>query len=176
MLLAVAVVLGPIPARADTGLTGLVDAAAQRLQVAEPVAAVKWNAGAAVEDRTRVREQLDRLAADATAEHLDPGYVTAVFADQIAASEAVQYRRFAEWKLDPSGVPADPPSLAASRAEIDTLNRAMLDQIGQQWGLLHSPECAGHLDAAGRDISAARHLDDFYRHALALATRSYCRP
>lgn len=173
-----ALLLTSAVARADPAnpLTDLVDAAAQRLQVAEPVAAAKWHTGGAIEDPARVRGQLAGLAADATAEHLDPEYVTQVFADQIAATEALEYRRFADWKLDPSEVPADPPSLTESRAAIDNFNRAMVAQIGQQWQLLHSPECAGRLEAASRDVSAARRLDDLYQHALSVATQSYCRP
>ncbi len=70
------------PTRADTGaLTELVDAAAQRLQVAEAVAAYKWNAHAAIEDPDRVQQQLAKLSADAVGEHIDPNYVTRVFGD-----------------------------------------------------------------------------------------------
>jgi len=57
------------PVRADTSaLTELVDAAAQRLQVAEAVAAYKWTAHAAIEDPDRVQQQLAKLSADAAGE------------------------------------------------------------------------------------------------------------
>lgn len=178
MAVLAAVLFTSAVARADSAnpLTELVDAAAQRLQIAEPVAANKWRTGSAIEAPARVREQLDSLAAAATSEHVDPAYVTRVFADQIGATEALEYRRFAEWKLDPSGVPAHPPALADSRAAIDNLNQTMVAQIGQQWGVLHSPECASQLDAANRDVGAARQFDVFYQQALSAATQSYCRP
>lgn len=165
-------------ARADTGdpLTDLVDAAAQRLQVAEPVASAKWITGTAIEDPARVRQQLDTLAAAATARGIDADYVRRVFADQIDATEAVQYRRFAQWKLDPSSAPTTAPDLSASRAAIDTLSREMVDQVGLQWAVLHSPGCASRLDAVQQDVSGARGLDDVYRQALSFATRSYCVP
>jgi chorismate mutase-like protein len=83
--------------RGDSGgsLTELVDAAAQRLQIAEPVAAFKWTTHGAIEDPGRVQQELAKLGADATREHIDPNYVTRVFGDQINATEAIEYSRFA---------------------------------------------------------------------------------
>src|SRR4051794_17274262 len=93
-----AVTLPTIPARADTGaLMALVDAAAQRLQTAEPVAAFKWNSHGAIEDPARVQDELATLSADAAGEYIDPAYVNRVFADQINATEAIEYTRFADW-------------------------------------------------------------------------------
>lgn len=100
-------------ARADTSaLTELVDAAAQRLQIAEPVAAFKWNSHGAIEDPGRVQDELANLSADAAGEH-----------------KAIEYSRFADWKLHPSRAPAGSPDLSASRSTIDGLNHTMLTQI-----------------------------------------------
>ncbi len=164
-------------ARADptSPLTELVDAAAQPLEVAEPVAAFKWHAHGAIEDPARVQQELAKLGAAATAEHIDPSYVTRVFGDQIDATEAIEYSRFAEWKLDPHGVAAAPPDLSASRSAIDELNQTMLTQIVANWDLLHSPACAPQLDAARSDVIRVRQLDGFYQRALSLATQSYCQ-
>ena len=84
--------VGIVQARADASspLTELVDAAAQRLQIAEPVAAVKWVTHGAISDPARVQQQLDTLGPDAADQHVDPGYVTRVFADQINATEAIE--------------------------------------------------------------------------------------
>ncbi|MGZ4562350.1 MAG: chorismate mutase [Mycobacterium sp.] len=171
-----ALVLAP-HARADTTspLSELVDAAAQRLQVAEPVAAVKWNTHGAIEDPGRVREELAKLSAAATADHLDPGYVTRIFGDQIDATEAIEYSRFADWKLNPAGVPVAPPDLSASRSAIDGLNQAMLSQIAANWDTLHSPACAVDLDTARDGVIGTRRLDGLYQQALTTATRSYCQ-
>jgi chorismate mutase len=164
-------------ARADSTspLTELVDAAAQRLETAEPVAAFKWSAHGAIEDPGRVGQELAKLGADATAEHIDPGYVTRVFSDQINATEAIEYSRLADWKLNPSSVPIGSPDLSASRAAIDGLNQAMLTQIVANWDLLHSPGCSVQLDAAGSDVIRTRRLDSLYQQALSLATQSYCQ-
>jgi chorismate mutase len=163
------------PARADaSALTELVDAAGQRLQIAEPVAAFKWDSHGAIEDPGRVQEELAKLSADAAAEHIDPTYVTRVFGDQINATEAIEYQRFADWKLNPSGAPAGPPDLAAARSAIDGLNQTMLTQIAANWDLLRSPQCPGQLDAARHDVVQARQLDSLYQRALSTATQSYC--
>jgi chorismate mutase len=164
-------------ARADsTGpLTALVGAAAQRLQVAEPVAAFKWNTHGAIEDPGRVEQELAKLGAEATAAHVDPNYVTRVFGDQINATEAIEYSRFAGWKLNPADAPATAPDLSASRSTIDGLNQTMLTQIAADWDELHSPACAPDLDAARSDVVRARQLDGLYQQALSLATQSYCQ-
>ncbi|SOX54204.1 gamma subclass chorismate mutase AroQ [Mycobacterium ahvazicum] len=162
-------------ARADTSaLTELVDAAAQRLQVAEAVAAYKWNAHVAVEDPDRVQQQLAKLSADAAGEHIDPSYVSRVFGDQINATEAIEHTRFAEWKLNPANAPAGAPDLSVSRSTIDGLNQTMLNQMVIHWDLLHSPSCVPQLDAARAAVTRARLLDRLYQQALALATQSYC--
>ena len=164
-------------ARADSTspLTALVGAAAQRLQIAEPVAAFKWNTHGAIEDPGRVEEELAKLGAEATAAHVDPNYVTRVFGDQINATEAIEYSRFAGWKLNPADAPATAPDLSASRSTIDGLNQTMLTQVAADWDQLHSPACAPDLDAARSDVVRARQLDGLYQQALSLATQSYCQ-
>ncbi|WP_046315306.1 chorismate mutase [Mycobacterium sp. UM_Kg1] len=164
----------PAGAQGPSPLAELVDAAAQRLQVADDVAAVKWQTGGAIEDPARVGQQLDKVAADAAGAELEPDYVRRIFADQIAATEAAEHYRFAQWKLDPAAAPAAAPELAASRARIDGFNQAMLAQIGRRWELLHSPACPGELREATRTVSDARQLDEFYRQALLSATKDYC--
>lgn len=165
------------PARADptSPLTALVDAAAQRLQVAEPVAAYKWNKHGAVEDPVRVQQELAKLGDEAVAERVDRDYVIRVFGDEINSTEAIEYSRFASWKLNPASAPADSPELSASRSAIDTLNQTMLIQVLANWELLHSPDCAAHLDAARGSVVQGRQLDDLYRQALSSATQSYCQ-
>ena len=168
--------VGAVPARADatSPLTALVDAAAQRLQIAEPVAAVKWSTHSAIEDPARVQQELNTLGADASAQRIDLGYVTRVFTDQINATEAVEYARFADWQLNPSDVPGAPPDLSASPSTIDGLNQTMLTQLVRDWDLLHSSACAPQLDAARSDVAWSRQLDNLYQKALSSATESYC--
>ncbi|KLO27503.1 chorismate mutase [Mycolicibacter heraklionensis] len=174
--LCAALLTAPSPARADDAspLADLVDAAAQRLQVADDVAAIKWQTGGAIEDPARVQQQLATLADRAVGDNLDPDYVRRIFTDQISATEAAEHYRFAQWKLDPAAAPATAPDLTASRARIDAFNQVMLAQIGQRWELLHSPACVAELDEATRTVSETRQFDEFYRQALSSATRDYC--
>ncbi|MEB4209931.1 chorismate mutase [Mycobacterium sp. 94-17] len=175
VMCSLAVLVAPARADSPSPLGPLIDAAAQRLQIADPVAAYKWNTHGAVEDPARVQQELDRLGDEAVAAHNDRDYVTRIFGDQINATEAIEYSRFASWKLNPASAPTDAPDLSVSRAAIDTLNQTMQAQIAANWGLLHSPDCAAQLDAATGDVIRSRQLDDLYGQALSSATRSYCQ-
>ena len=155
-------------------LYDLVDAAAQRLQTADPVAAVKWLRGGSINDPARVQQVLAAVSADAESAGVPSNYVTTVFTDQIDATEAIQYSRFSWWKLDPAAAPTSAPDLSASRAQIDGLNHRMVSQIAEQWPVLHSPDCQGSLDSAKSAVEDNRQFDPLYRQALDAATRSYC--
>ena len=136
---AVALVIAPtVSARADDAnpLFELVDAAAERLQTAEPVAATKWLTGGSIEDPQRVEQVLEAVSADATGRGVDGGYVRRIFTDQIDATEAIEYTRFAQWKLDPGAAPGAAPDLAVSRATIDRLNTEMVEQVALQSSVL----------------------------------------
>lgn len=166
------------PAHADDAnpLIGLVDAATERLQTAEPVAATKWINGGSIEDPQRAQQVIGAVASDATARGIDPGFVRQAFTDQIHATEAIEYTRFAQWKLDPGSAPRVAPDLAASRATIDRLNTEMVEQVAAHWPVLHAPGCGETLDDARTAVTNARSLDPFYQQALAFSTHSYCAP
>jgi len=166
-----------VPAHADDAdpLFELVDAARQRLQTAEPVAATKWRNGGSIEDPQRVDQVLAVVGADATGKGIDEDYVRRIFSDQIHATEAIEYTRFAQWKLDPGSAPGVAPDLAASRAIIDRLNADMVEQVAMHWSVLHSPDCIDALDAAKTAVANARGLDPLYQQALSFSTHSYCQ-
>lgn len=172
------VVAASAPAARATGpgaLTSLVAAAAERLQTADPVAASKWLTKKNIEDPERVARVLTAVTAQAVTSGVDEAYVRQVFSDQIAATEAVEHSRFAQWKLDPAAAPADAPDLSASRADIDALNHQMVAEIAAQWQLLRSPACADARDEAVTVVAGTRQLDATYRRALGFATGSYCQ-
>jgi chorismate mutase len=155
-------------------LYSLIDAAAQRLQTADPVAASKWLSGGPITDPARVQQVLSAVSADAESASLPVDYVARVFTDQINATEAIQYNRFSWWKFDPAAAPASAPDLSSSRALIDGLNHRMVGEIAGQWPVLHSPDCPVRLDSAKYAVAADRGLDPLYVQALDAATRSYC--
>ena len=156
-------------------LTALVDAAAVRLQSADPVAAFKWVAKGRIEDPARVQQVLAAVTADALTAGVDRGYVRQVFSDQVAATEGVEYGRFSQWKLDPSAAPASAPDLSASRSAIDALNKTMVAEIAGNWQVLRSPDCGADRDEAVDAVTDAHGFDPLYHQALAFATRSYCQ-
>lgn len=164
------------PAWADSPepLYDLVDASAQRLQTADAVAANKWLNGGPITDPARVKVVLDAVSKDAESRGVATDYVTTIFTNQINATEAIEYARFAGWKFDPAGAPTSAPDLASSRSVIDGLNRQMVEQLAARGPLLHSPGCGPALDAAKNAVVAQRQFDDLYRTALDAATRSYC--
>jgi chorismate mutase len=175
---ALAFVAAAAPPLAHAGnpnsLVELVDAAAQRLQTADPVAAYKWSNAVPVDDPARVQQVLAAVSADANAKHVDAAYVRRLFNDQIDATDAIEYTRFAQWKFDPQNAPTVAPELSASRAAIDTLNSRMVSEIASHWDVLHSPACDAELIDARNAAFAAHGLDSLYQQALSFATRSYC--
>jgi chorismate mutase len=177
LMCTVAFAVGTPLARADepSPLFALVDAAAQRLQTADGVAASKWTTGGSISDPPRERQVIDAVTTAARNLGVDTGFVQRAFRDQIDATVAVEYARFSDWKLDPASAPTTAPNLADSRSAIDALNHTMVTEIAAPWDSLHSGECAAQLQAARDAVVAARRLDDLYQRALASATRSYCR-
>jgi chorismate mutase len=153
----------------------LVDAAAQRLLTAEPVAASKYLTGGQIEDPQREAQVLDTVATAAQAQGADPAFVRDVFRDQIDATVALQYSMFGDWKIDPAAAPDTAPDLAATRATIDVLNQTMVSEIAHQWPELRSPNCRAELGASIDEVAANRALDPRYRRALEYATHDYCR-
>lgn len=154
----------------------LVDTAAQRLATADPVAAYKWINGGDITDPQRVEAVMDAVTGDATARGIDPDYVRTVFTDQINATEAVEFTRFAQWKFDGSTAPGAAPDLSESRTQIDGYNKTLVEEIALHWNSLHSQGCGQDLADATTAVANARNLDGLYRQALSSATRSYCRP
>jgi len=171
--------LSPTAALADDtsnseSLYELVDAATQRLQTADPVAASKWLSGAAITDPARVQQVLEAVSADAQSAGVPSDYITTAFTEQINATEAIQYNRFSAWKFDPTTAPLSAPDLSASRSLIDDLNHRMVNLIAADWPVLDSADCSIRLTAARDAVAESRQLDPLYRQALDVATRSYC--
>ncbi|QIV80355.1 chorismate mutase [Mycolicibacterium frederiksbergense] len=175
-LAVVAVAAAPV-AGADvlSPLHPLVDAAAQRLLTAEPVAASKYLTGGPIEDPQREAQVLDTVATAAQAQGADPAYVRDVFRDQIDATVSLQYSLFGDWKVDPAAAPASAPDLASTRATIDGLNQTMVSEIAQRWPDLQAPTCRAELGATIDEVAVNRGLDPLYRRALEYATHDYCR-
>src|SRR5258705_3508690 len=81
------------PARGDDAnpLLELVDAATQRLQTADPVAASKWKTGGSIEDPQRVEQVLRAVSADAAVNGGDGEFITRIFTAPVDATRVVVY-------------------------------------------------------------------------------------
>jgi chorismate mutase len=174
-VLALANAASPSRAEVPSPLFPLVDAAAQRLQTANDVAASKWMSGGAIEDPAREKQVLDAVAGAAKERGVDPDYVAQVFRDQIDATVAVEYGLFSDWKIHAAVPPASAPNLSDSRGVIDRLNRTIVEQLAAQSVSLHAAQCPADLDAARTAVVRGRNLDALYERGLAYATHSYCR-
>jgi chorismate mutase len=176
---ALTVASGPVEAVARAEgpgpLVKLVDDAARRLQTADPVAASKYLTGGAVDDPAREQQVIDSVTGAAVAKHVDPAFVHDVFRDQIDATDSMEHSRFAAWKIDPKSAPRTAPDLSSSRDLIDGLNDAIVDDIAEQWNVLHANTCPADMQAAQEAVGADRHLDALYRRALSYAVHRYCR-
>lgn len=117
---------------------------------------------------------LGSVAADAESAGAPADYVIRIFTDQINATEAIQYSRFSQWKLDPAAAPGAAPDLSSSRAVIDGLNHRMVLEVAAQWPALQSLQCPSQLADAKSAVARDRGLDPLYVEALDAATRSYC--
>ena len=138
------------PTAPPNPLFHLVDTAAARLQTAEQVAATKWVKGELIEDPKRVVQVLDSVDADASSHGLDQAYIRRVFTDQINATEAIEYARFSQWKMDPASAPTHAPDLSESRRAIDGFDQTMVADLRGRSGGPARPELRDHTERRAR--------------------------
>ena len=145
---------------------------AERVQVADQVAASKRASGKPVEDAAREAEQLQKFAALAGERRLAQDRLVAFFRAQIEASKLVQYQLL----LQDSRATSDAaPALEALRARLDRINEQMLDRFPAAVAELDSPDCNARLRTAITDVSRERHLDRLHRIALVRSLGDLCR-
>jgi chorismate mutase len=129
----------------DTVLTLVLE----RLDTAPRVAASKYFSGQPVTDAAREKVVLDTAAAAAGEAGADVDQVTAVFADQIAASKEVQVSLLDGWRADPSTAPASAPDLATEvRPVLDRITTELVPALAEVQRYRDDPQCARVLGAA----------------------------
>ncbi|MCG7633971.1 chorismate mutase [Gordonia McavH-238-E] len=156
------------------GLTGLTEATAGRLALADSVAATKWASGAAIDDPAREQVVLDTVSQLALDRDLDPAYVRSVFRDQIEASKTVQRGLFARWQLPGQTAPPATPDLGPVRTAINAFTVAIVDELAAARGLVTSPRCPPELVAATGSTAAGLGFDPLHIGALIQAGSSVC--
>jgi len=162
-------------APAQETLRPLTDVSAQRVLVADKVAAAKFGTPAPIDDPAREAVVLNNVRTLSVQMGIDPEVSVAIFADQIEANKVVQRGLYALWTEHPELVPTERPDLVKEvRPILDRITVELLDQIKATPDLRAHPACSGLLTAARQIVSYQRHLDGLHRTALARALPSVC--
>src|SRR5262249_36473166 len=156
-------------------LRALADVAAQRVQIADAVAAAKWGTGASIDDPVREQAVLDSAVAKSRQLAIDPAASAQVFTDQIEASKAVQYALYARWSANPGQAPTTRPDLGRVRPILDQITDELLTQLKSTQDVRAGGGCATQLAGARQHVAQARALDPIHNDALRRALASICR-
>lgn len=156
-------------------LLTLVDVAAQRVQLADTVAAAKWGTDAPINDPAREKAVLDTVATTSTQLGIDPMVALAVFTDQIEANKAVQFELYSRWSAHPGQAPITRPDLGHVRPILDRITDQLLAELEATQQLQAEPSCAVRLTEARHRAERTRRLDPLHQDALDRALTSICR-
>lgn len=162
------------PAPGHGALDPVVRLSAQRLLVADEVAAAKWGTGRPIEDPARERQVLDAAAADARRLGADSGQTVRFFRDQIAAAGLVERVLTARWTADPSQAPGTRPALAGIRTALDRLDDRLVHALADTAGPRADPSCGARLAGDSARVAAELRLDTVHDAALARALATVC--
>lgn len=168
-------VLLPAPASASPGLWQLTDLAAQRVQIADKVAAAKFGTPSPIDDPVREQQILDSVAAKAPGLGLDAAGAVRFFRDQIEANKVVQRGLYARWTEHPATRPPGRPDLGTEvRPVIDRLNAGLLTELAATLDARARRSCDVRLAVTVRLTDARRGLDPLHSGALSESVRSAC--
>ena len=160
--------------RRGGSLQPLVRAAAERLRVADRVAAAKWFGGQPIADPVREQQVLDSVARRARARGIDPAAARRIFADQIEASKLVQRALHERWAAHPEQAPTSPPAPDETRPAIDRIDARLLDAVGASATARAHPSCTAREAVVAGGAAAEFHFDAVHRAGLVRALRSVC--
>lgn len=163
---------GPFNDRAHQ-IRPLVDLAAQRMLLADAIAADKRATGRPIEDPVREAAVIDAAAARGQELGIDPAVVRLVVADQIRASKAVQQGLMQRWSAGNAQVP-DVVDTDEVRRTIDVLTDVLLVELGRSGPVRLEPTCDETLNLARRSVERDRDMDQLHSDAFGLALASIC--
>lgn len=161
-----------LPRESLVPLTGL---SAERVLLADKVAAAKFGTPAPIDDPAREQVVLDNVRTLSIGMGIDPDESVAVFRDQIEANKQVQRHLYALWTAHPELVPAERPDLATEvRPQLDRITLRLLEQLKATDHVRARPSCPGRLVATRLFVSHDRNLDRPHRAALDRSLSSAC--
>ncbi len=166
------------PERAATtsALTPLVGLSAERILLADKVAAAKFGTSTPIEDPAREQQVLDRAAALAAEAGIDTEETVEFFRAQIEMSKFVQRGLYELWTERPELTPTERPDLATEvRPELDRITVAFIGQLAASEDLRGpSPRCVVSLLVAEMAADRRYHLDRLHQRALWGAVKPVC--
>ncbi|QWP75029.1 gamma subclass chorismate mutase AroQ [Lysobacter sp. K5869] len=168
-LIAAPALASPPPAPAP-GIGRIADLSAQRLLLADRVAASKRASGKPVEDVQRESEQLAKVREQAASRALPPERAATFFQAQMEANKLVQYRLLAEPAR--AGQPVD---LGPVRDKLDAINKELLDALPAALTEASGERCEQRAFDAQKRAAKRYRLDELHRTALARAFGDLCR-
>ncbi|MCR6486586.1 chorismate mutase [Amycolatopsis sp. OK19-0408] len=170
-----ALVLATVPASASPpSLWRLTDLVAQRVRIADQVAAAKYGTGSPIDDPVREQQIYDSVAARAPELGLDPAEAVRFFRAQVEASKLVQRGLHARWAEHPAEAPATRPDLTEIRPAIDRMNTGLLAELAATRQLRTARTCPARLLVAARVADVVHRFDALHARALRAATAATC--
>ncbi|MFD5750084.1 gamma subclass chorismate mutase AroQ [Streptomyces sp. NPDC127033] len=159
-----------------SGLTALVGLAAERILLADKVAAAKFGTGTPIEDPLREQQVLDEAKALAVEAGLDTGETVQFFRAQIEMSKVVQQGLYDLWTAHPDQAPAERPDLATEvRPELDRITTEFIDQLVATQKLRGGTlRCHVALVRAEKTADHQNDLDRLHERALWGAIKPVC--
>jgi chorismate mutase len=164
------------PPRPHAGLTALVGLDAERILLADKVAAAKFGTSTPIEDPAREQQVLDQAAELATEAGLDREQTTEFFRAQIEMSKVVQRRLHDRWAQRPELAPAERPDLATEvRPQLDRITVGFIGQLAATQDLRRpTVRCNVALLLAEMTADRQYDLDRLHEHALKGAIEPVC--
>lgn len=172
-------VAGAMPAAATSsgdGLTPVVGLAAERILLADKVAAAKFGTATPIEDPVREQQVLDQAAALAVEAGIDVPETVQFFRAQIEMSKVVQRGLFDLWTRHPELAPTERPDLATEvRPALDRITVEFIDQLAATEDLRGpTVRCKVSLVLAEAKTDHRYRLDRLHERALWGAIRPLC--
>ncbi|WP_206797268.1 chorismate mutase [Amycolatopsis sp. MtRt-6] len=167
--------VGSVPASASSPtLWRLTDLAAQRVAIADQVAAAKYGTPSPIDDPAREQQIYDSVAARAPGLGLDPADAVRFFRAQIEANKLVQRGLYARWDAHPDQAPTTRPDLGQIRPVIDGLNTSLLTELAATTSVRAARSCPVRQLVTADVVDLRHRFDALHARALGEATSATC--
>jgi chorismate mutase len=162
------------PSLSRTALWRLTDLAADRVAIADQVAAAKYGTPSPIDDPVREQQIYDSVAARAPQLGLAPADAVRFFRAQIEANKLVQRGLYARWAAHPAEAPSTRPDLAQIRPVIDGLNTGLLTELAATTPVREARSCPIRQRVTAEVAEVVHRFDALHRRALGEATSATC--